>query len=302
MSKFDERLEEAGAEVRRHMQRVPLRPIRERKVQWHRTVTAVALGVVAIAAIATPLLWLGGGAGEDQGGAGTAPVETSAPGFSTVPSTTQPTTVTETSEPETTTTSEARGEWISVGVPVSDDEYEALSGERPVPGTARRLAWTVGYDGQYTLGLLAAQIDDGEFGLDHEESGSLYCLAFYGSTSGEGLSVFGAGQCAVTAERFAEMLAFGVSGSAHCVEPVTHMWSVWGVPESAASVIFELSDGTRLTGQTVNGVAQVATGRDVNLRSVSFEGLTAGQLAEIERFTGTRYLTCAESNDPDLPG
>ena len=194
MGHLDERLEVAAGELRSAAVSLPERSW-GRSAGKRRGHVALAVAGAAVAAfvIVGPLVWLGGGAGEHQGGAGTAPVETSAPALSTLPSTTQPSTVTETSEPETTTTSEAGGEWISVGEPVSDDEYEALCLERPVPGTARRLAWTVGYDGQYTLGLLAAQIDNGEFGLDHEESGSLYCLAFYGSTSGEGLSVVGAG-------------------------------------------------------------------------------------------------------------
>jgi hypothetical protein len=65
MSNLDERLEQASAEVRRHMQRVSLPPIREQRMQRRRTVAAVALGVVAIAGIATPLVllnqsWLSG--------------------------------------------------------------------------------------------------------------------------------------------------------------------------------------------------------------------------------------------------
>ena len=206
-------------------------------------------------------------------------METSAPSLSTVPSSTQPTTVTETSAPETTTTSEAGGAWISVGEPVSDDEFEALFLERPVPGTARRLAWTDGYDGRYTLGLFAARMG----GEAYEEYG--YCLFDYASTSGGGRNEFGGAICVWTAERFAELLAFGVGGGGTCVEPVAHMWDVWGVPESTDQVVFELSDGTRLTGQNVNGVAQVATGRDVAVDSITFEGVTAEQLAEIERLT-----------------
>jgi hypothetical protein len=296
MAHLDERLEAAAAELRAAAVSLPERSWGRSAGQRRGRVALVVAGAaVAAFVIVGPLLWLRGGIGDHQGGAGTAPAETSAPALSTVPPTTQPATVTTTSEPETTTTPEAGGEWLSMGEPVADDEYAALEGERPVPGTARRLAWTVGYDGRYTLGLFAAQVDDGQTGL-------MYCLTFYGSTSEGGLKYFGGGRCATTAERFAEMLAFGVSGSGHCVEPITWMWSVWGVPESVESVVFDLSDGTRLTAETVNGVAQVATGHDVNLRSVSFEGLTAEQLAKIEEFTGTRYMSCAESNDPDLPG
>lgn len=397
MSNLDERLEQASAEVRRHMQRVPLPPIREQRMRRRRAVAAVALGVAAIAAIATPLvllgqtwlsgttglssiplsepdviLWLSPQAGDEEvqraasyamtleGVSCAAPfgrdltLEDFREEFAGQPELvlivegdpsvlpkslrlwleeaadaeaiaeeasvrlaelgtvvaqitvladmpeeiTATTTETETSEAQTTspTTSEAGEAWISVGEPVSDDEFAALFIDRPVPGTARRLTWTVGYDGQYTLGLFAARMA----GEAYEEAG--YCLFEYASTSGGGRSEFGGAICARTTERFAQLLAFGVGGGARCVEPVAHQWSVWGVPESADSVIFELSDGTRLTGRNVNGVAQVATGRDVTVDSITFEGATAEQLAEIERFTSTKYLTCAESNDPDLPG
>jgi hypothetical protein len=295
MGHLDERLEAAAGELRSAAVFLPER-LWGRSAGRRRGHAALVVAGAAVVAllIMGSVVWLGGGAGKDHGVTGTVPVETSAPALSTVPSSTQPTTVAETSAPETTTTSEAGGEWISVGQPVSDDEFEALFLERPVPGTARRLAWTVGYDGQYTLGLFAARMA----GESYE--GYQYCLFDYGSTSGGGR--FGGGRCVQTVERFAELLAFGVGGSGRCVEPVAHMWYVWGVPESADSVIFELSDGTRLTGQSVNGVALVATGRDVTVDSITFEGITTGQLAEIEKLTSTNRATCAEMNDPDLPG
>ncbi|MBN2114206.1 MAG: hypothetical protein JW785_08790 [Acidimicrobiia bacterium] len=244
------------------------------------------------------LVWLRGGAGEHLGETATVPGETSAPDLTTLPPTTPKTTVTATSEPEATTTSEAGGGWLSMGEPVSDDEFEALFLERPVPGTARRLAWTVGYDGQYTLGLFAAQMAGQPYDDSYEEYP--YCLFDYASTS-EGKR-FGGSRCVRTAERFAAVLAFGVGGSGRCVAPVAHAWYIWGVPESAESVVFELSDGTRLTGENVSGVALVATGRDVTVDSISFEGITAAQLAEIEELTSANRATCAEMNDPDLPG
>ncbi|MFH1329823.1 MAG: hypothetical protein ABIJ48_04100 [Actinomycetota bacterium] len=255
------------------------------------------VGVVAVAAlIVGPLVWLRGGGDRQDGGPGVGTVETSAPGLSTLPSTTLPTTVTETSDVQATssTTSAAGGEWTSVGEPISDDEFAAVYGEEPVPGSARRLAWTVGYDGQYTLGLFAAQRVDAD--------GLWYCLVEYGSTSEGAGGEFGGSQCTHSETRFAEWLAFGVGGGGTCGEPAAHMWSVWGVPQSADQVVFELSDGTRLTGQVVNGIAQVATGRDVAVNSITFEGATAEQLAEIERMTTANHQTCAELNDPDLPG
>jgi hypothetical protein len=67
-------------------------------------------------------------------------------------------------------------------------------------------------------------------------------------------------------------------------------------------VVFDLSEGTRLTGENVRGVALVATGRDVTVDSITFEGITAGQLAEIGELTSANRATCTELNDPDLPG
>ena len=299
MARLDERLEAAAGELRAAAVLVPGRSWgRWAGKRRGRAALAVAGAAAVTLLIVGPIVWLGGGGGEHLGVTGTVPVETSAPDLTTLPPTTLPTTAAATSGPETTTTSEAGGEWLSMGEPVSDDEFEALFLERPVPGTARRLAWTVGYDGQYTLGLFAAEMAGQSY--DESYEGYPYCLFDYGFISEGGR--FGGGRCVQTAEQFAQLLAFGVGGSGRCVEPVAHMWYVWGVPESADSVVFDLSDGTRLTGENVRGVALVATGRDVTVDSITFEGITAGQLAEIGELTSANRATCTELNDPDLPG
>ena len=175
-----------------------------------------------------------------------------------------------------------------LGDPISDDEFRAMLfiGFDPVPDSARRLAWTSAYLGRYSLGLFYAEVV-------MEGSDPWFCIFEYGAASDGDRSPFGGGgQCAPTPE----MISFGVGGGGTCLEPVTNMLSVWGVPESAESVVFELSDGTQLVGQTVNGVAQVAWGSDQQVRSVTFEGATADQIEKLTEFTDTDYSTCAEVN------
>ena len=175
-----------------------------------------------------------------------------------------------------------------LGDPISDDEFRTMLfiGFDPVPDSARRLAWTPAYLGRYSLGLFYAEVV-------MEGSDPWFCMFQYGAASDGDRSPFGGGgQCAPTPE----IISFGVGGGGTCLEPVTNMLSVWGVPESAESVVFELSDGTQLVGETVNGIAQVAWESDQQVRSVTFEGATADQIEELTEFTDTDYSTCAEVN------
>jgi hypothetical protein len=71
MSNLDGRLEQASAEVRRHVQQVSLPPIREQRIRRRRIAVAIAVGVIAIAAVATPLVFLGKGGPGDSSGAET---------------------------------------------------------------------------------------------------------------------------------------------------------------------------------------------------------------------------------------
>ena len=69
MSNLEERLEQAGAEVRRHVQQAPRPPIPPGRIQRRRITAAIAVGVIAVAAVATPLVFLG--TREPSGSAGT---------------------------------------------------------------------------------------------------------------------------------------------------------------------------------------------------------------------------------------
>jgi len=289
MELLNERLEATADEMRSAAAGLPERswagPTRRRGAH----LALAVVGIVAAAAfIVGPAVWLNWGAGSQGDGSGAGSMETSAPDLSTP--TTVPTTATEPSEEETPSTAapEPGGEWTSVGEPISDDEFTALFSLEPVPGTARRLAWTVGYDGQYTLGLFAVQVV-GERGLEYD-------LWEYGlNAAGRHI---GTGLGASAPERFAELASFGISGGGTCLEPIMNMVSVWGVPESVDSVVFELSDGTRLVGETVDGVVQVAWGSDVQVHAVTFEGATTDQVAKLRSFTDTvdaHPMTCAET-------
>jgi hypothetical protein len=72
MSNLDERLEQASAEVRRHVQQAPLPPIREGRIRRRRIAVALAMGIIAVAAVATSLVFLG--QGRQSGSTGTTAV------------------------------------------------------------------------------------------------------------------------------------------------------------------------------------------------------------------------------------
>jgi hypothetical protein len=59
MSNLEERLEQASAEVRRHLQQASRPPIPAGRIQRRRIAAAIAVGVIAVAAVATPLVFLG---------------------------------------------------------------------------------------------------------------------------------------------------------------------------------------------------------------------------------------------------
>lgn len=59
MSNLEERLEQASAEVRRQVQQAPRPPIPAGRIQRRRIAAAVAVGVIAVAAVAIPLVFLG---------------------------------------------------------------------------------------------------------------------------------------------------------------------------------------------------------------------------------------------------
>ncbi len=306
MGHLDERLEAAAGELRSAAVSLPERSwghwAGERR--GHLALAVVGAAVVALL-IVGPLLWLRGGGGDHDDGAGSGTVETSAPDLTTLPPTTLPTTVTEPPGDDTTSSAVPRPgvEWASLGEAISDDEYHALFGADSefdsalVSGSAVRLAWTAGYDGRYDLGLFAAQLT---FGQGPE--GVWYCLLEFGRASSDGGIEFGGSQCAPTLERFEETLSFGTGGGASCADPLAKIQSVWGVPESAEAVAFEMSDGTRLLGRVTSGIAQVAWGRDVQVTGITFEGVTDEEAVQLGSFLEANKGSCAELNDPGLSG
>ena len=182
------------------------------------------------------------------------------------------------------------------GDPITDAEFLALNPQAEdmgfVSGTAVRLTWISGFDGRWNLGQFAAQ-------LLFEGSGSgdaVYCVLDYGAVIGTSETQVGGGQCAPTVEDFDRMRLFGISGSGSCVEPVTAMSSVWGLPAEVGTVAFQLSDGPELNGTVINGVAQVVWQRDVQLSGITFEGMTEDQAQKIDEFFAPDERSCAEMN------
>ena len=172
---------------------------------------------------------------------------------------------------------------LLTGTSISDKEFTALIGPSAlVPGTARRLAWTELRNGA-TLGLFTSR--DGS-ALDEEP---MFCLWDYSSVLGGG-----GAQCAPSAEAFAQLLEFGIGGGGSCFKPMSHMASVWGLPDSTDVVSFELSDGTVLEAQATNGIAQILWDHDVTVSRVRFGGATPDQITYVEDFLGVNQATCAE--------
>jgi hypothetical protein len=282
MMNLDQRLEVSADELRAAAASLPARSW-ERPLRRGGTRLALAVAGTAMAAllIVAPLVLLAGGRGASPS-TGLTEATTVEPSTTLPGSTMQPATTPGSTEVSTTptTVSEPALDWDSLGEPISDEEYAALFRVPPEePGTGRRLAWVSGFNGVYDLGLFAHQEVWPEIGEER-----LFCLDTYGSLEA-GRNPFGGSQCATTLERFADMLAFGAGGSGTCLEPASAMFVVWGVPDSADSVLFVLSDGSQLVGQTGDGVALVAWRGDLVVRSVTFEGETPDQADIIWGYT-----------------
>ncbi len=260
-------------------------------------VFASAVALLAVV-IGLPILWLGRGGTPIHYGT-TAPTGVP-PGVttSTTPPTTTDTSVSvQTSSPPTTQPVVGEEQdWVTLGESIPDEEFLAAVGSdvRLVPGSARRLAWTDAYDGRYSLGLFVAQVVE-------DENPWKYCLWEFGAVIGHGSAQLGGSICVRTMDRFTELLLFGITGSASCAEPLK-MVTVWGISHGTQYVYFDLTDGTRLVAEVRDGVAQAAWGRDVQVKAVDFEGATPSQLAQLQERVDANQGSCADMNNPDLPG
>ena len=132
-------------------------------------------------------------------------------------------------------------------------------------------------DGSYELGLIVYEED-----LPTEEP--MTCFTSYAIT--QGVNVAGGGICGLSPESVAEIAAFDVLIGGSCggvpkeepvVEGVWTLLTVWGIPETADTVIVRLSDGSTVDVAAPNGVAHYIWEASVGIESLEFAGMSAEQ-------------------------
>jgi len=189
--------------------------------------------------------------------------------------------------------------WLGTGESIADEVLLGLDlGHEAIPGTAIRLAWTPAYNGAYDLALFAYMAEPPE---QVSSASTWYCLTGLGFLTGSDTVVVGSSQCSLTLEHLQEQLTFGSSGGGSCVEPLTLIWTIWGIPQPVDKVTFHMSDGTELVGEVTDGIAQVAWGRDIVITSATFAGITEAQTAKLRELYDYAQ-TCADLNGPGNGG
>jgi hypothetical protein len=184
------------------------------------------------------------------------------------------------------------------GETLQPEELERITGPTGSASAGYLIDSTTSADGAYELGLIIYQ--------EGPQTGSpMICFSEYAIT--DGVNVAGGAQCAPSQEKAEEIAAFGLGASGACgshpkEEPVVDgNWltlAVWGIPETTQSLTVGLGDGTSVEIATPNGVGLQIWEGQVDITSITFEGITTAQEALISGWMPIEGIAddCNQSN------
>jgi hypothetical protein len=194
--------------------------------------------------------------------------------------------------------------WPVIGRPFPDDEFEAVTLERPVPGTVRLVAARE----QEGFGTLSLFFYHTEPQPGFERDGTWACFTAVAHIGTERTGVGAGSECVPLDRAPAEWFERGFAAGGSCLPRKAGMVALYGLDASVGTAEVVLSDGRSVVVDPVDGTLLLAwSGADVlpGIAEVRLQEASA-ELAGWLRERLASYPTLDRPDwcfdDPDLPG